>query len=392
MLNRSFRLYRGGGTAPSTFFLSLHLILLLVAICSNGLVSEAHAASPLNGFNPARLANADNQAFVEATSFFGSSALPASEVFDNHWNSGGDYNAYWNAASGVIMHGVRLAIINRGELFMKESNDAQTFFYRERKHLDLTVGKVYDINASVHGFAASGLELSYGHSLGALLPGLDIGFTIRGLRPTTLQDGTATGAVTPVTGQTYNIDMNINYFYDKNFLYKRSGAHLEGGLGYSGDIGLSYKKDSFLAECLVRDIAGMLIWDSAPYTEAKAVNTPSTTTGGYQTFTPTIQGYESQKRYYQHIPLKTDFIAQYDDGTYDGTFTVNLIDGDPHYWLEAGYSVNKSLNLSVGYNVEYSAVQVGMKLSHFTMALLTDNIDVDKVKCFGFKVAYGFAW
>lgn len=392
MLNRSFRLHLGGGASPPPFFWCLHIALLLVFFCSNGLVSEASAASPLNGFNPARLATAGNQAFVEATSFFGSSALPATEVFDNHWNSGGDYDAYWNAASGVIINGMRIAIINRGELFTKESSDTQAFFYSVNKKRDLTVGKVYGINASVHGFAATGLELSYGHSLGALLPGLDIGITVRGLRPTTLQDGTATGSVTALTGQTYSIDMNINYFYDKNYLYTRRDAHNGGGLGYSGDIGLSYKKDSFSAECLVRDIAGVLIWDSAPYTDAKAATAHSTTTGNYQTFSPTIQGYESHKRYYQHIPLKTDFIARYDDKTYDGSFTVNLIDGDPHYWLEAGYNVNTSLNLSAGYNVEYSAVQVGMKYSDFTAALLTDNFNVDRVKCFGFQLAYKFEW
>jgi hypothetical protein len=367
--------------------------MLLIAIWGSSLVPEAQAASPLSGFNPAGLADAGNHAFAEATSFFGSSALPASEVFNNHWNSGGDYNAYWNAATGVTFNGVRIAIINRGELFVKESNDTQSFFYSERTQSNLTVGKIYNINASAHGFAASGVELSYGHSLGALLPGLDIGITLRGLRPTTMQDGNVTGNVTPITGQTYNTDMNLNYFYDKNYIYKRTGGNLEGGLGYSGDIGLSYKRDSFLAECVVRDIAGVLIWDSAPYTDAVlTTNTHSTTTGGYQTFSPAIQGIESQKKYYQHIPLKTDFIAQYDNGNYDGSFTVNLIDNDPHYWLEAGYNINKSLKLSVGYNVEYSAAQVSMKLYNFTAAVLTDNIDVDKVKCFGFQIAYSFAW
>ena len=391
MSNRSFRTYRGGGASLHPFW-GLHIAMVLMCICGIGFVPVAHAASPLSGFNPARLANAGNQAFAEATSFFGSSALPASEVFNNHWNSGGDYNAYWNAAGGVIVDGLRIAVINRGELFVKESDDAQAFFYSVRKQRDLTVGKVYGIDVTAHGFAASGVELSYGHSLGALVPGLDIGLTIRGLRPTTLQDGSVTGTATPVTSQTYTTDMNINYHYDKNYLYTRKDAHNGGGVGYSGDIGLSYKKDSFSAECLVRDIAGMLIWDSAPYTEAQATNTPPTITDGYQIFNPAIKGYESQKKYYQHIPLKTDFIARYDDGKYDGVFTVNLIDGDPHFWLEAGYNVTKSLNLSVGYNVEYTAVQVGMKLSHFAMALLADNVDVNRVKCFGFQAAYNFAW
>lgn len=397
MSNHFFSPHRGFGGdegVPPLFLGSLRIVVILLAfICSNGLVSEAHAASPLNGFNPARLAKAPNQAFVEATSFFGSSTLPATEVFNNHWNSGGDYDAYWNAASGVVINGVRIALINRGEFFMKESDDSQAFFYSVNKKRDLTVGKIYDINASVHGFAASGLELSYGRSLGTLLPGLDVGITVRVLRPTTLQDGTATGSVTPITTQTYTTDMNINYFYDKNYLYTRKDAHRGDGLGYSADIGLSYKHDSFLAECLVRDIGGALIWDSAPYTDAKAVtNAHSTSVNGYQIFNPTIQGYESHKKYYQHIPLKTDFVAQYDDGTYNGAFTVNLIDDNPHYWLEAGYNVNKSLNLGIGYNIEYSAVQVGMKFSNFTAALLTDNINVDTVKCFGFQIGYKYTW
>ncbi|GFO53181.1 hypothetical protein GMSM_01880 [Geomonas sp. Red276] len=386
---------RGGLAAP----LFASLFLAAVLSCLAGLSSPAYGASPLSGFNPARLAGGGREAFVETSAFAGDTALPLAGINNDSWNGSftprepGHGEAYWNLAGGVVFDGFRVAAVNRGEWFLKANRDTQDFFYRIKKHLDLPVGKTYHIDLSINGFAASGVEISYGRSLGALLPGLSVGATVRYLRPATMQDGSVKGTVTPTGPKSYDFNLNVNYQYDRNILYRRRNTTVGDGVGYSADLGVAFQRDAFRCGVLARDLAGEIIWYAVPYTDAVASTDRLTTSpDGYQNFSPTISGYEGNKRFHQRIPLKIDFEAGYSAGDLDGLFTVNLVDDEPHYWLEGSYRLGSRSSVSLGYNVEYSAVKVGFAFHDFSVSVLCDDVRVAAAKAFGGELAYHYSW
>ncbi|MCM0081238.1 hypothetical protein L4X63_06525 [Geomonas sp. Red32] len=393
MSNRITR--RGGLNAPPLHIVFLALVLFSLA----GFVFPAYGASPLSGFNPARLAGGGREAFVETSVFAGDTALTLAGINNDTWSGSftprehGHGEAYWNIAGGVVLNGFRVAAVNRGEWFVKANKDTQEFFYRIKKHLDLPVGKTYDINLSINGFAATGVELSYGRSLGDFLPGASVGATVRYLRPATMQEGSVKGTVTPNSRNTYDFNLNVNYEYDRNILYRRRNTSVGDGLGYSADVGVAYQRESFRCGVLARDLAGEIIWYAVPYTDAVASTDRLTTSpDGYQNFSPTISGYEGNKRFHQRIPLKVDFEAGYTAGDLDGLVTVNLVDNEPHYWLEGSYRLGSRSSVSLGYNVEYSAVKAGFAFHDFSVSVLCDDVRLASAKAFGGELAYHYSW
>jgi hypothetical protein len=199
--------------------------------------------------------------------------------------------------------------------------------------------------------------------------------------------------VTPTGPKNYGFDLQLDYAYGRNILYKRKDEHLGRGYGYSADAGLLFQRPHLRLEALVRDIAGTIAWNSAPYTNAVAgSDTITTSPDGYQEFRPTIHGYEGHKEYRQRIPIKTDLNAKYDYGPFAGTCTVNLIETRPLYWLEAEYRFSDSAAFSVGYNVNYSAVMIGASIAGFELDVVTDEVTFKAAKPLGLRFSYKYSW
>jgi hypothetical protein len=388
-----------GGLRASFFFGLLRAFIGTVAVSAIICPRPCSGTSPISGYNPARLGAEGNGVFITSTAFLADTALPVWSFLDDTWN--GSFSAtdravadtYWKAETGAIVNSWRVAGFNRGELFIDTNRDTVEFFYRNKKHLDLPTGKQYDINLAASGFAAYGVEISYGRKLDALITGLAAGVTLRYLNPQTLQDGAVTGIVTPNGPKSYDFDLKLDYAYGRNILYKRKDEHLGHGYGYSADAGLLFQSPHLRLEALVRDIAGTIVWNSVPYTNAVAgSDTITTSPDGYQEFRPTIHGFEGHKEYRQRIPIKTDLIAKYGYGPVAATCTVNFIETRPLYWLEAEYRFSDSAALSIGYNVNYSAVIAGANIAGFELDVVTDEVTFSAAKALGLRLSYKYSW
>ena len=151
-------------------------------------------------------------------------------------------------------------------------------------------------------------------------------------------------------------------YYDKNLIYERQDTGSGSGAGYSFDLGLSYAlRQGMRAEVLWRDIGGRIYWKNIPYTTAEAISdVKEYDSDGYQIYRPTIRGYESYKNLTQKIPLKTDILFSYRQGSFTLIPLVNIIEDRPLYWLNLHYKAGKDLSLHTGYNTNYRAFTIGV--------------------------------
>ncbi|TGU74834.1 hypothetical protein E4633_05070 [Geomonas terrae] len=388
-----------GGRKASLFLPPLRAAALTCCITIILAASQAWGAVPMSGFNPALLVGHKDGAFLEASAFAADTVLPVMSIIDDNWNgrfTPKEHNLadlYWYAGSGVVARNWRVAAFNRGELFVDSNRDSIEFIYSVKKKLDLTKGRRYQADIRMRGWTASGVEVSRGASLDAVLPGLSAGLTLRVMMPHYLQYGSMSGAVTATGSKSYDYDLYLDYAYGHNILYRVEDETLGSGYGYSADLGASYRRGGWHAELLVRDLAGALMWDSVPYTKAYAVNPTSTTApNGYQDFTPSISGYEGKKSLRQTIPVKTDLSLGYDYGSLSAGGTCIFVQGRPRTWLSADYRFGTVADLSLAYNIDYAAFSLAVASHGFKVGATLSDPNPRDARALGAELSYLYSW
>jgi hypothetical protein len=393
-----------GGRQTSLLIPSISSILVLAIAIIHLTAIATIAAPPLAGYNPAHLPDSPNGLFIDITTFAADSVLPVVSIIDDSWRGNftpkrhNTADFYWNAVSGVFYDSWRVAAFNRGESFTYSNRDTVEFLYLAKKKRDLMTNRTYTADISTNGFIASGIEVSHGRKLDNLVSGLSVGATIRYLAPRALQYGTMSGNVVPTSPKTYEYNLLLDYAYNHNIIYKRNDEDMEqggfsDGYGVSADIGFSYHNGKFHAEVLLRDLGGTLFWNSAPYTTAFAVTPVKTTaSNGYQEFNPSISGYEGNKPLRQRIPLKTDLSLGYDSDPFSESVTVVLINDQPRTWLEVSYRYSNDLQLSLGYNLDYSSLTYSIATHGLSMGVTLSDFEIHNARALGFQLSYLYSW
>lgn len=364
------------------------------------LPATARAVSPISGFNPATLAERPDGVFLEGTSLWANDAFSVKSIFFDGFEGPFDpedsnrVDVYWNAASGVVFKGWRLAAIYRGELFMDANRDTVEVIHAISNSEELTPGRTYDIDLTAEGFSATGVELSKGVDLGFLLTGLKAGVTARYLSGGMIQKGDITGRVVATGPTDYEFDLFMDYLYHQNVLYDRNDEALEGGEGYSFDIGLKYAfTENLFAEVLVRDLFGEIRWRNVPFTLADAASeTESFDEQGYRVYRPTIRGFEGHKDVVQEIPVKTDLKVSYTWGSLTISPTVNLIETTPLWWLDIAWRAAGEVLLNSGYNFNYSAWYLGMAYKRTRLNFYLSEPDINRAKAVGINLSAAYEW
>lgn len=378
----------------STMQIAAVLLPVLLLIFSYG---NAAAQSPVSGFNPAVLSDKPAGVFIEGSAFSGSGAVGLKAIFLDEWDGSfhpDDENhadLYWRTAAGVAYGGWRTAVFYRGEAFLKSNRDTLEFL-RMANLKKLDPAGALDIDVSIKGFSATGIELSKGFSLDGLLEGLDAGVTARYLRGHQIQEGSLTGTAVTTSSVTYDFDIFLDYVYDTNLVYDRPDAIAGNGDGMSFDVGFRYVYSPALkAELLFRDVLGRIYWKNVPYTTANAASDVITfDESGFQQYNPTISGFESYKDYTQKLQLKTDLSVSYTRGPFLLRPEVNFLgDGHALKWVFAGYEAWSTL-FTAGYNFDYTAVSLGVMHRNFRLQAFTDDLDIEDANALGVSFAAGY--
>jgi len=387
-----------------SFFLSLNshfvaAVILLSVLC---LVLPASAQSPISGFNPATLVDSVDGVFLDAKTFWADNALPLRAIFlDKGWEGPfrpegtNNLDVFWKTDTGIIHRGWRVAGFYRGELFMKANRDTAEILRMINLKEKLPVGRTFDIDMTAAGFSAKGIELSRGFRIKGLGSGNDlaVGFTVRYMSGEKIQEGTIKGNATPTDPKAYDFDLQLDYVYDKNFVYKRRDTIPGTGDGYSFDVGMKYDfNDSLSAELLFRDIMGRIYWKDVPYTTADATSeTKYFDEEGYMAFRPIIRGYEAYKDFTQKIPLRTDVMVTYKKDPFTLSPAINFIKGRPLYWMDVGYKATENLSFDIGYNTNYKSFSIGTVYKKAILKIYGNDITLSAM-AIGLIMSFRYEW
>ena len=339
--------------------------------------------------------------FVDASAFFADNVLPVHSIVFDEWD--GPFNirnsnsadVYWETGTGLVYKGWRVSGFYRGELFMDANKDTVEILRLINLKKELPVGRNFDVDIKANGFTATGIEISKGLKLEGILKGLSVGCTARYLKGEQIQTGEIRGNVLTTGQKSYDFNLNLDYVYDKNILYKRRDQESSfSGDGYSFDVGLRYLlNDKISMDVLLRDIGGRIYWKNIPYTTADATsNTKSYDDDGYQQFRPTIQGYESFKNYIQKIPLKTDVELSYSGERLKVNSTVNLFQDRALYWIDLTYKAAGGIYIKTGYNINYKAANIGLIYKNALLNLYSSDIRLTKANALGLMASLRYEW
>lgn len=385
----------GGRLKSPPFFLYAFLPIVIYTLL---ITHKAFAQGPISGFNPANLLEMSDGVVVNANTFWADNALPLRAIFFDKGLEGpfrpdnkNTLDVFWKTDIGIIYHGWRIAGFYRGELFMKANRDTVEMLRMINLKQELPIGRRFDIELMAEGFSATGIELSRGFRVGK---GLSAGFTARYIKGEGIQEGTFRGSAIPATAKTYDFDFNLDYIYDKNYLYKRRDLNKGYGDGYSFDLGLKYDfNDSLSTEVLFRDILGRIYWKDMPYTTAAATSaTKYYDEDGYMAFRPTISGYEGYKDFTQRIPLKTDVSIIYKKDPFTISPTVNFIKGRPLYWIDLGYKASEDLSFDISYNANYESLSIGTAYKKAMLKIYANDINLNRAMAVGLTLLLKYEW
>lgn len=203
----------------------------------------------------------------------------------------------------------------------------------------IPIGENYNISANLEGYSVIGGMLSKKLNLKKI----NISLNFKILYGLDLQKGELYGNFSRLDEESYQFNLNLDYLYNKNLLYKRKDLISGRGFGTSFDLDLSLNlSENFSISVFIRDLYGKIFWETIPFVVANA-NSEREYYDEYGNivFRPLISGYEGYKDFTTKIPMKTKISLRYID--YPILFNLNfsIINLFYIYELEIAYLLSK---------------------------------------------------
>ena len=315
-----FQLRKGGGGRPLlSFFL---LLAALVPTTLSPLAGRANAElfSPvMQRPNPASLSAPDNVwAFgFRQGAFLGNRMLPLDPFF-HRWEGPvhiEERNIVHSRALVEVFAGkggweVSLGV--REEMSLLGNRDSAEVIRLMKRKQDLPTGNRYDIDLKMSGFVGEELRVARSWNL-TEVPGFSVGAGLGLIHGERIQDGTIDGTLSVTGRRAYDFALNLNYFYDVNYLYDisldRKGLE---GYGFATDVGMRYRRKAWDLSLRAEDLLSRIYWRRVNTTGAFASNGRRYfDTEGFVHYDPIITGFEGKRSVTQRIEPKVAGEATY---------------------------------------------------------------------------------
>lgn len=316
-----------------------------------------------------------SQVFIRGGAFALSEPVPVYDFLHNFKRPlRSDYNAFaytW-AEAGIQGNGYAFSILRRDDYEVKANRDAARFYQLSKNDRPLTPGEVFNAQLKYHHVSYDGLRAAL--VLNQQKTRLEIGVSY--LVGRKLTQGTLAGTATAVDPDDFSFTANVDYFYDKDYLFDRRVSPPDGD-GFSLDFDfqtlLFYNFDLRIK---VTDLVGYINWDKAPYTHAVArSDNQSFDDDGNIQFNPVLQGIEGNRDFRQRLKPR-GYIQLYTPMRPQGRVGLrywrnNVADLVFMSWQLkwSGYTFTTELV------PKYIGVGVSVERSWFSLSLLSDNLD-----------------
>jgi hypothetical protein len=269
------------------------------------------------------------------------------------------------------------------DIYAQHSPDAADIYYSSNAHGQEFENRNYKYNLEGDVQRTQGFFLTYNTQLGDL--------TITSM----FEAGQAFGLTSvDINGElSYENDQligtaDIDYFYEKDALYKREVPEPEGTY-WSVSITLAYPSNIGRHSLTIDDLFNQTHWHEAPYTQVQ-INTDrvaATNDKGSSVFRPLGSGLETYQSKTQVFPKRINFKNYLIiDERLEAIAGVNTIDKD--IWPYLGTSILAS-NLDISYHIKEKSISINQSVnSHFNYRLEADHLAFEDMHRLSFSLEF----
>ncbi len=271
-----------------------------------------------------------------------------------------------------------LAYRKRYDALVRTSRDMSDFYHTLKRKEPLEIGRTYALGIEIYGVKADALTLARTYELSLHEGGrLYWGFGISLLRGTWMQSGSATGTARADAPRSYSFDLEADYSYSENYLY-RLAVDPSDGYGVALDLGVAWRSPrlGMQVEVLANDLAGRLWWHRAPYSHVLAAShNVSYDAKGHLSYAPTISGIETYRTYLQRLKPRYRLSLF---KTFATRWRVGMV--AERIWnltlprAELSYSFAEDWGCTVSYEGRFRSVGIGVRYRTFGVRIRTDGL------------------
>ena len=285
-----------------------------------------------------------------------------------------------------------LSYVLKSEIISKASSDFADLVHSVKQGEQLDVGRNYDLQLSLKGFVADGIEYErelYRYKKDGLY--FDLRGTLSLLHGLFLQNAEINGYAKALGKKSYAFLAGMEYYYSSNYIYDLD-VDKPTALGYSTDLKIEggYGKYDFLLK--IENLMGYLYWKDTPYSDVhlKSQN-EEVDENGYTKYNPTVYGYEGKRRYKQHLMPKYTAKIGCSLGEYN-LFLKNVhIEKIDIFSLGAVKSFRDFL-LFLEYDTRFHTVTTALSTDNLSLTLGFENISLPKSKSLEIGVSYRYVF
>ena len=298
--------------------------------------------------------------------------------WDDHINAGDVAISLSRLYLGYQHRSFSFQYVLRYDTYYRYANDTVQFLSLTENQLPLAENRQYQLYIEADKSASKGFRFGYNTWLS---DDIELGAFFSLLRPTNLLIGSLNGTAVAVDSNDYDFSFSSDLVYKDDPLYSRASEELS-GQGYSFDLAIHYiVNENWDIKIDLLDLAGELTFDDVPFTTADATSDiKNFDENGFVIFDPVVSGIEGNKfftyKFNTQSHLAVDFKLP------DENSIVFL---HHHYkninFQELKYVQRFDTN-QIAWNLipNLKAFGVTFKTPHFSIGLVTDDLDYKKMK------------
>ena len=224
---------------------------------------------------------------------------------------------------GVKMrNGWKVGAFVRHDYYTRFNPDTVRLIHQDKNDLPVDTNQHYDLWLAVHHLKADGIRI---HLPKLEYESFQIGLSVSVFHGTGLIDGEVSGQI-DTTSNSFSGLVDLDYRYDRDRLLNREANSPE-GWGFGFDFEVQWQiSPSIELDLRVKDIAGQVRWDQAPFTTAQLTSsTVNFDQNGFIETTPALSGFEGYRSYTQDLPIQSKLTLSYRLSEQYGVFGIDEV-------------------------------------------------------------------
>ena len=332
------------------------------------------------------------QLFLEAESFSYSEAAPVKVVATGFDGVKGVEFGQQTLTRDVVELGSRekqwsLSLFSRYDYYLSYHPDVMELLYLEANDKPLVPGRSFDFGVRARHWRAQGVKVGWSFNYQPF----DLKLTVGLFDADQIIEGRVDGIVSADSAGALTGNLEIDYAYYNDYLFRRPLTERPSGHGYTADLALEWRvSDRTQINLTINDLVGEVSWNSAPYTQA-IVNTDRSVRvneQGLLEIRPILEGQEGFGSVQQRIPT-----------FYQLNTTLNLtpsIDTSLHwrrlesvdfYQLAVKRHWRAGQSLELSYDMEHQAYGMAWQANHVELGLFSDDWSLEEAHYLVFQVS-----